>query len=858
MNTDKTRQDSREKAQESQKNNMLSSRLRAFARNFLSWFNISREGAKARRKAVLGRITLLAGFSLLVFLAGGCGPRLPQGVYSTEDELPLIKLSGKSTEVATWQYLGSWFLTEQNKKTPKKIASWRDAVRLNFEEDKETFQIDASVSMLRGTESKRLTAGAEAGVFKKITWQDRQMSVFAFRVLASAKQVAVAEIDADNSIALYVNQKLARETSAADNVELGTHLLIPVNIEAGENIIVAKVLSNGGPPRFRMSVTLDQSKDFQAAWNGSWGLLTKLLYNKTGDSFETPAVRWDPLLERMTIGAEVSDALTGRVLLKRDALKNKSMIRGQGSGLGEGVYKISYKSHQSREGEADEYFIVGSPRAVNKTVSETLARLPWDADEKLNIEAQSIRADILLEKKSYNPENKEWQEKIAWTLGSLANWACIKTKTAGNIFKGLPGLQFRGFVSKIDNSRQFYRLFVPADYTAGKPLPMLLILPTTIAATDRPFLESPPAAAQRKAVQVCKFAEKYGFAVLWPGYPNASKGWTRESVHAEEALEDVEKNYAIDGSRISLYGLCSAGFYSARLASIYPNRFAAIVYDRAIFERDSADADGESRSMAEWLYAINPTNSIIENRNLKILVLNDGTTPAGHGIMALTNRFLKRALAKRDDIKYALDQRKTGFALWDSVFEFLSRCENKRPNHDKVDIPAKSGYAGPMAEVFATPFIVVEGTRIKPEEAKLMDGVIANLKAQYREQFFGADFILKKDIEVTDEDVERYSLALVGNAESNAVWGRMAAKYADELTPYKPKDDWSASPAKDVFAEVFKNPANKNNYLLLIGSNESGNMAFLRDFNPFKACFDCYVYKYQEGHEKEYIIARRP
>ena len=139
-----------------------------------------------------------------------------------------------------------------------------------------------------------------------------------------------------------------------------------------------------------------------------------------------------------------------------------------------------------------------------------------------------------------------------------------------------------------------------------------------------------------------------------------------------------------------------------------------------------------------------------------------------------------------------------------------------------------------------------------------MDIAINNLKTQYREQFYGADFVLKKDTEITDEDIEKYSLVLVGNVKSNAIWSRLAAKYPDRLIPYNPPDDWPASSTKEVFAEVFKNPANKNNYLLLIGSNELSNMPLLNAFNPFKACVDCYAYKYHEGHEKEYITARRP
>jgi len=117
--------------------------------------------------------------------------------------------------------------------------------------------------------------------------------------------------------------------------------------------------------------------------------------------------------------------------------------------------------------------------------------------------------------------------------------------------------------------------------------------------------------------------------------------------------------------------------------------------------------------------------------------------------------------------------------------------------------------------------------------------------------------VRKKDTEITDEDIEKYSLVLVGNAQSNAVWGRLAAKYGGRITPYEPVDEWLAYPTESAFAEVFKNPANRKNYLLLIGSNELKNMALLKDFVPFTACFDSFVLKKREGREREYVTARR-
>jgi len=419
-------------------------------------------------------------------------------------------------------------------------------------------------------------------------------------------------------------------------------------------------------------------------------------------------------------------------------------------------------------------------------------------------------------------------------------------------------LRLRSYVSKIDNSTQYYRLFTPSNHKAGEKLPLVVILHTVMGVKPRPFLESPFMASHREAVRISEYAEKYGFVVLWPGYRNAPRGlWTYESVHTEEVIEDVEKHYGIDRSRISLYGTCSSGLYAGQLASAYPNRFSSIVYDRAFFDRDMEDYGEAPNSFKAWIWATNPSNTIIANKNIKIIVLNDGTRGPQHGPISVSREFLGRALAKRNDIIYALGQRKIGAGLWNTIFGYLADCKIEHPDNVKVDVPATRGYVGPISEVFATPYIIVEGTRTDAEGAGFIDTVIEKFRAKHKEQFFNAKFVLKKDTEITDEDIEKYSLVLLGNAESNAVWGRLADKYAGDITPNEPPDDWPADSTEIVFAEVFKNPANKNNHLLLIGAKDLGSLIFLEDFNPFTAWFDSYVYKYRAGSKREYLTARK-
>jgi len=809
-------------------------------------------------KITKSSFTVLLSACLLVLMLAACRRAADPAPHTTIQHLPLVRLHGDAVDIAQYYYLGSWLIPDAEGRTRR--YAWRDAVRLEFEGRDGDLKIVTNENKLQGSTSMPLTPDAESVVFDKIEWKNNQVSVFAFRCQAPQKRVVVIEIDTDNSLALYVNGKLAREMSGADNAEVGAKLLIPASLEAGENVCVVKVFSNAGPPRLRMAMTLDQSKDFQAACGTNSGFLVKQILSRDGNSFEPPVVKWDSLLSRMTLGVDIYDVLSGTLLMKKESLRSGNIIRSGGFVLGEGVYKAIFRSDQASQEIVEEYFLVGSPKKVLVAITGALDELSWGIDEKLNVEAQLRRAEILFRKSNYDVQNKQWQEKVLFTLGSLAKYVSMKKNSSGNVFKGMLGLQLRGFISHIDNSKQFYRLFVPSNHLETERVPLVIIMPTTLQSVERSFLESPLVASHQKALQICRYAEKYGFAVLWPGYRSAPFGWTYEAAHVVEALENVEKNYNIDCSKICLYGICAGGFYAGRLASIYPKRFSAIAYDRVIFDRAMESLRGLPDSIKEWFRTINPSEMIIANQNLAILVLNDGTRIAGHGEMKLTRQFLDKALKKRTDIKYVLGQRAMGNGLWDSIFKFFGECKNEHPSPVKADVPAVCGYAGPISEVFATPFIVVEGTvGLNREGAYFMELVIKNLKRQYQAQFYGAEFVLKKDAEITDEDLKNYSLVLVGNAESNAVWRKLLAGYPDSMTPYNPPDDWSSfSTRKDAFAEVFRNPVNKNNYLLLIGSSKLKNMALLEKFDPSKAWFDCYIHSSLGDYQRERIFTRRP
>lgn len=274
------------------------------------------------KKLAKSKHILPAGACLLVLVIAFNIDQLGDGLagFFKSKTVPLLELSGKTVDVSECQYLGSWPLPDgfvQSGKSKGKLRGkrrWRNAVSLTYDDSRKTFQIDPGVSLLRGSIPQQMTPGAEAEIYKGIRWRDNQVSIFAFRTRSPSKQVVVLEIDTDSNIALYLNGTYMQEVSAADYVELGTTLLLPVDIEAGENVLMIKAYSSEGPPHLRMSVILDQSRDTQAAWNKSRGFLSKLVHKPAGDTFEPPLAKWDERLNRMTIGAEIYDVLHKKCL----------------------------------------------------------------------------------------------------------------------------------------------------------------------------------------------------------------------------------------------------------------------------------------------------------------------------------------------------------------------------------------------------------------------------------------------------------------------------------------------------------------------------------------------------------------
>ena len=743
--------------------------------------------------------------------------------------VPEIKLTRRVTPVDTLLFVGAW-------RSPARAKGKGNLAPLcEFDLDNNSILIKTPEKLLEKAQVRVVTRQSLNHHLDKITWLKGQSIHYAFLIISNKIQPAVVEIYSDSDAALYNNGKLSSSVSAASAVGAGGLGYLPVMLKRGVNVISIRQYTRG-VPNIQVSVCLDNSLDLKAAWQSDRGLLKSLVCLSKGRD-DVPELRWNPDLGKISLALEVRNVSTNEIVLRKESVRRGKLIGDDGQSLVPGIYEITYKAGGERNSEL---FIVGDPNDLFEDLQKELSQYNPDSNSKLNIEAHLRRARILLSKDNYKITNRGWQAKATYTLNCLAE--IERELKAGAVNTAKSGLHIRGFASSIDGSFQSCRLFVPSNYNPDVPIPLLVIVSTGVANAKRSFLEGPAMANLQQARLWSRYADKHGFALLWSGYRGVPRGYAYESVHINDAIRNVEKNYTINPGRISVFATCGAGYNAGRLVTEYPNRFAAIVYDRAVFDL-SLDKIKTLPSLVEWYTSVNPSRHVINNRNLRVFVLHDGTKPAGHGPLELTTKFLDQAAKTRDDVvSHLAKQPMTQASRLDKLFTWLSSCNNENPSGQRSYFSTEAGYTGPIMEIFATPLIVVEGTQAQSAEREAIQQVVESLRLNYKKHFHDAECVVKKDTEVTQDDINKHSLILVGNPQSNSVWEKLESRLVVKTTPAAVMYGNDRLAGFQPFQAIVRHPAASDKYILLIGAGDLRTLDQVKTDNLFNAWYDCLVF----------------
>ena len=377
-----------------------------------------------------------------------------------------------------------------------------------------------------------------------------------------------------------------------------------------------------------------------------------------------------------------------------------------------------------------------------------------------------------------------------------------------------------------------YRLFVPSNYRAGEGRLALIIFMTTVFERKGPFLESVFVAkhgrVERLAGQLAELAEKLGIGILWPGYRIRPYGNPTEFSHLEEVLRAVDADYPVDTARLYLYGYCSSGMTAAMEAVLHPRRYAAMACIDPVMHRvkHRFDDDGKYDRFAAyqaWLQATDPVRPLAAMRDLPVWIVHQGIDP-GHGPLAHAVDFVTEARAvgnhpRFDRIK---DDSVTDISIYERQFSWLAQQRREEPA--PLDFAVAKG--GPLSRAFAERFIVVEATEGGDAEKAANQALSLAFQKAWRDtNYVGCRVI--KDRELTAEEERQSNLVLIGNAQANQVWQRLAAQLPVVLSADGITIDGHSYQGRALGLQAwFPNPRQPEKKVVLLGGYAPEQAAF--------------------------------
>ncbi|MBI2687994.1 MAG: prolyl oligopeptidase family serine peptidase [Acidobacteria bacterium] len=137
-------------------------------------------------------------------------------------------------------------------------------------------------------------------------------------------------------------------------------------------------------------------------------------------------------------------------------------------------------------------------------------------------------------------------------------------------FKGRTGDLRKAYRSKVDQTLQPYRLFIPANYDVKKASPLVIALHGMGGSENSIFDGYNDGALKVEA-------EKYGFIVACPkGREPASMYRGAAETDVLDVLAEVRRDYSIDPKRIYLMGHSMGAYGTWSIAMNHPDIFAAL------------------------------------------------------------------------------------------------------------------------------------------------------------------------------------------------------------------------------------------------------------------------------------------
>ncbi len=146
------------------------------------------------------------------------------------------------------------------------------------------------------------------------------------------------------------------------------------------------------------------------------------------------------------------------------------------------------------------------------------------------------------------------------------------------------------------------------------------------------------------------------------------------------------------------------------------------------------------------------------------------------------------------------------------------------PDYEKTKGTKNAAIAGPLGEIFNTPFAIVTGTASADPAMKEMCRRKAEAAVDFWKQWQRQPPRVFLDSEISDADAARYSLLLIGGGEANLLARKLGGvEIAPDHVTIQGRS-FAASGAR--VQAIHPNPLNPQRYVLTVGASSAGALSF--------------------------------
>ncbi|MFZ5495407.1 MAG: alpha/beta hydrolase-fold protein [Verrucomicrobiota bacterium] len=504
--------------------------------------------------------------------------------------------------------------------------------------------------------------------------------------------------------------------------------------------------------------------------------------------------------------------------------------------LPRGLYRVSLDLGTRRHAQI---FYWGGLEQVHADLAAKCEGLMKEPRVAINLGTLVRWLEVLQRPVQFDAGDNEWtrqtllgdqEKRVIFAVKAIYD-AILRQTRGEEAFRHRAGLHLRGFRSPVDGQVLNYRLFVPSSYHAdGAGLPLVIVM-QTVFARPAPYLESVHVARLDEAEQWAQVAEKLGIGILWPGYRARPYGNPADLAHLDEVFAAVGADYRLDPSRLYLYGSCSGGLTASMEAIRHPQRYAAIAYISPVLHRvkNRFDDDGSFNAWPAyqaWLQQTDPVTPLAAIANIPIWIIHGGGDD-DHGPLSHSVDLIEQARAMGHRPRFDNYRNQWPALTRLAIFEqqLAWQAQQRRTEPAPLDL-ANDNTGGPLSRVFAERFIVVEATGGNESERAANRRLSTEFQEAWRRTNYGPCRVIE-DRELPAEEESRSHLVLLGNAGTNLIWNRLAARLPLTVEATRLKIGGRTHEGDALaFQAWFPHPVQPGKKVVLIGSAHPENAVF--------------------------------